>query len=424
MQRASIHLSEKGKLKSTALKIAEKAIASVMPEEALSRVLSEYSWPEKVILVAVGKAAWRMARQSLEQIPSIEKGIVLTKYGHSSGPLPPLKILEAGHPVPDESSFAGTRDILEMVKGLDSSHTILFLLSGGGSALFEKPLSGITLEEFNDMTRRLLECGASIVEINTLRKRLSSVKGGRFAQYVQPARVVSVILSDVLGNRTDSIASGPACPDETTGRDVKRILEKYELTFSSRIMEYLDKETPKELSNVTTYVIGSVEILCEEALKEAAKQGFQGKIITTSLDCEAREAGAFIASIAREEAGRKKPGDPPLALIFGGETVVHVRGKGLGGRNQELALSSASGISGLENVVVLSIGSDGTDGPTDAAGAVVDGSTLKRLQDRGLDIHRILNENDSYHALEALDELIKTGPTGTNVNDLTLLLIG
>lgn len=410
-------------LREDAIEIARESISRVLPDRALGRVLSDQSFGEKIILVAVGKAAWRMAREALEKIPSIEKGVVLTKYGHSSGPLPPLRILEAGHPVPDENSLRATRDILQMVEDLHPSDTVLFLLSGGGSALFEKPLPGISLEEFNLVTRDLLECGASIVEINTLRKRLSSVKGGRFAKHVSPAKIVSVILSDVLGDRIDSIASGPASPDSTSVSDVHRILQKYHLEFSNRIMKYLQEETPKDTFNVTTHVIGSVRILCEAALSSASERGFIPEILTTSLDCEAREAGSFIASIAREKRKLKEAYDPPLALIFGGETVVRVSGRGMGGRNQELALSAAKGISGLHGVVVLSIGSDGTDGPTDAAGALVDGETLARLERKGMDVDAFLSDNDSYHALEMTGDLVRTGPTGTNVNDLTLLLI-
>ncbi|MBN1332697.1 MAG: glycerate kinase [Synergistales bacterium] len=424
MFRESRQKDRGNNLRKEVLEIARDSISRVLPDKALAKVLSDHSFRDKIILVSVGKAAWRMAREALEKIPSIEKGVVLTKYGHSPGPLPPLRIFEAGHPIPDENSFRATMDILKMVEDLHPSDTVLFLLSGGGSALFEKPLPGISLDEFNQFTRDLLECGASIVEINTLRKRLSSVKAGRFANHVSPGKMVSVILSDVLGDRIDSIASGPAFPDSTSVADVHRILQKYHLQFSPKIMRYLEEETPKEISNVNTHVIGSVRILCEEALSSALERGFIPDILTTSLDCEAREAGAFIAAIAREKRKIKAAYDPPLALIFGGETVVRVRGKGIGGRNQELALSAAKGISGLDKVVVLSIGSDGTDGPTDAAGAVVDGETLKRLEQKGMDIDALLYDNDSYHALEITGDLIRTGPTGTNVNDLTLLLIG
>jgi hydroxypyruvate reductase len=296
----------------------------------------------------------------------------------------------------------------------------LFLVSGGGSALFELPTEGVSLSDMADVTKQLLACGADIVEINTIRKHLSSVKGGRFAQLCAPAHVSMAVLSDVLGDRLDSIASGPAWPDNSTSEEALGIVRKYGLSLRPDLMKVLERETPKKLDNVTAIVTGSVSALCSAAMKAAEELGYSPLLLSTTLDCEAREAGAFLASVAREHAG----GSKPLAFIAGGETVVHLTGKGKGGRNQELALSAARGIAGLENVVIASVGSDGTDGPTDAAGGIVDGETESTLAGKDISISDVLRENDAYNALKAVDSLLVTGPTGTNVNDLSFALIG
>lgn len=290
------------------------------------------------------------------------------------------------------------------------------------SALFEKPVAGVTLDDLVDITDQILACGADIVEINMIRKSLSSVTGGRFAELVHPARVFSIVLSDVLGDRLDSIVSGPAYPDSSTSEDALDVVKKYDLKLKTYLMELLKFETPEKLDNVTTTITGSVQVLCDRARDAAEQMDYKSMVLTTTLDCEAREAGAFIASLAREEIMNDTPLPKPCAIILGGETVVHVRGTGMGGRNQELVLSAAAGIAGLEGVVVISAGSDGTDGPNDAAGGLVDGQTVERLQRRGIDLHESLENNDSYNALSASGDIIKTGPTGTNVNDLTILL--
>lgn len=406
-----------------ALEIARKAIDAVLPENAVRRALKKRSFSGNVVLVAIGKAAWRMAKAAFDALDAhILRGVVVTKYGHSQGPIGNFEIYEAGHPVPDENTIAATEAALRATAGLSGDDVVLFLVSGGGSALFEKPKDGVSLENIMDVTDQLLRCGANIVEINAIRKRLSAVKGGQFAKAIYPAEVYSVVLSDVLGDRLDSIASGPAYPDSTTSEEALRIVQKYGLKLEPNLLKLLEEETPKSLSNVETIIIGSVKVMCEEAAFIASELGYETAILTTTLDCEAREAGLFVAALAREESQWNRPLVRPCALILGGETVVHVRGRGLGGRNQELVLASAIGIEGLEHVAVLSIGSDGTDGPTDAAGGVVDGSTVTRLKALGRDPEEALKDNDSYHALKACGDLIKTGPTGTNVNDLTILL--
>jgi len=366
--------------------------------------------------VAAGKAAWQMANAAVKVLDRVDGGIVVTKYGHVMGDIPGIRCREAGHPVPDENSFAATAEALELVSGLTEQDRVLFLLSGGGSALFELPL--ISGEELQDITRQLLACGADIVEMNTIRKRLSAVKGGRFAQKCAPAKVFSVVLSDILGDPLDMIASGPACPDSGTCEQALKIAEKYALTLSEKARLLLAQETPKTLDNVTTRITGSVRELCAAAAAKCEELGYEPVLLTDRLCCEARHAGSFLASIAQTHQGLTTP----RAYLAGGETVVHLTGTGKGGRNQELALAAATGIEGLK-AAVFSVGSDGTDGPTDAAGGYVDGGTMAQLRNRGVDVDQVLRSNDAYHALEKVNGLLFTGPTGTNVNDVAVLLL-
>jgi len=417
-------------IRDDAMKIGLKAIETVLPENAVRAALqgreftARLSGGGEIILVAIGKAAWRMAKAASETLgEKLSGGTVVTKYGHSMGPIEGLEIFEAGHPFPDGNTLTATARALEKVKNLSEKDTVLFLVSGGGSALFEKPRDGVSLEDLVSVTDQLLACGADIVEINTIRKRLSSVKGGRFARCVQPARVFAVVLSDVLGDRLDSIASGPAHPDGSTARESLRIVDKYGLSLRPGLLDALGEETPKELENVSTVIAGSVSALCAAAESSAAGLGYRTLLLTTTLNCEAREAGSFLASIARQIRACGTPLVPPCAVVLGGETVVHLKGKGRGGRNQELALAAALGIRGLKDTVLLSLGSDGTDGPTDAAGGLVDGHTAEVLAGLGMDPEALLAENDSYRGLDACGCLVRTGPTGTNVNDLAVLLV-
>ncbi len=362
--------------------ILRSSLNAVLPDEAVRRALRDLR-PGKgrVLLVAAGKAAWQMAHAAVETLGRMDGGVVVTKYGHVKGEIPGVACYEAGHPVPDENGFAATQKALELVQGLTAGDTVLFLLSGGGSALFEQPL--VPGAELQDITSQLLASGADIVEMNTIRKRLSGVKGGRFAQRCAPAQVFSIVLSDILGDPLDMIASGPAVPDTSTCAQAFAVAEKYHLALSAQARALLAQETPKTLDNVTTRITGSVRELCSAA-----------------------------ANACRE-----------LAYIAGCETIVPLTGKGLGGRNQELALAAAPAIAGL-NAAVFSVGSDGTDGPTDAAGGYVDGDTLAALEAGGWSGYAALQNNDSYHALKAVDGLIITGATGTNVNDVAVALIG
>lgn len=399
--------------------IIKESIQRVLPDEAVAQALKNKEFGTgKLVVVAAGKAAWQMAKAASDLLEDrIDSGVVVTKYDHVMCEIPKIICYEAGHPVPDENSFIATQAALDVVSDLTEDDTVLFLLSGGGSALFEKPL--VTPHELTDITKQFLACGADITEINTIRKRLSAVKGGRFAEICAPAHVFSIVLSDILGDPLDMIASGPAYPDSTTCEMALEIVKKYNLKLSDSAMELLHKETPKELHNVETVITGSVRNLCNAAADAAEKLGYKPFVLTDQLTCEAKEAGSFLASIAISYQNTTES----LAFIAGGETVVHLKGKGKGGRNQELALAAAEGLEECVNTAVFSIGSDGTDGPTDAAGGYVDHQTKQLLKQQGIDIYDVLAENDSYHALQKTDGLIITGATGTNVNDVAVLLI-
>ena len=406
------------KLRDDAEQIIRGAIHAVTPDEAVRRALEGKEFSGRIFIVAVGKAAWQMAKSTADVLHQpYAAGIVVTKYGHVKGKLPGFTCYEAGHPVPDENSFLATQAVLDMTADLREDDTVLFLLSGGGSALFEKPL--ISGEELADVTAQLLAKGVDIVEMNTIRKRLSAVKGGKFAKHCEPAHIEAIILSDIIGDPLDMIASGPAYPDSSSCAQAVEIAEKYGLALSEVAWHLLGEETPRELTSVTSTVIGSVKELCRAAMAECQSLGYEPVYLTDCLNIEARIAGAMLGSIARSHAGDKKK----LAFIAGGETIVHLSGKGKGGRNQELALGAAAGISGLRHVAVFSVGSDGTDGPTDAAGGYVDGDTMSDAAAKGLSVEKTLRENDSYTLLKELGGLIVTGPTGTNVNDVAVVLI-
>lgn len=401
-------------LRKHAEQIYGEAIRRALPDVAVKEALKDFRpGPGRTLLVSVGKAAWRMASAALEAV-RVDGGLVVTKYGHSQGSLPGLEILEAGHPVADAASFAASERALALVRGLGEGDTVLFLLSGGGSALFES--SDLSLEEFQEINRGLLACGADIQEVNRVRKRLSNVKGGRFGAACAPARVFSVVLSDVLGDRLDMIASGPAAVDASTLEETLEVVERYALKLSPQARALLARPLPAALPHVESRVCGSVSQLCQTAAEVCRGLGYEARVLTDRAAGEARETGEALArALLRErKAGR------PLALILGGETVVRLTGKGKGGRNQELALAAAPVLAGTEGTALFSVGSDGTDGPTDAAGGYVDGGTRDRLRRLGIEIPAALAENDSYHALERAGGLIVTGPTGTNVNDLSV----
>ena len=406
-----------------AQKIISEAISENMPEKAVKKALERRKF-NSPYLIAIGKAAWNMAKAAHETLSErgekIKKGAVITKYKHSKGALPNIEIYEAGHPILDENGVIATERCIKLAESLEENDELLFLISGGGSALFEKPANGLSLLDIQEITNELLFCGANIIEINMIRKRLSAVKAGRFAKIVAPAKIFSIILSDVLGDRLDSIASGPVSPDNSTVQEAAQIIKKYNLKLNETQSKRLSEETPKEAPNSEAVIIGSVRSLCDSASKTAKKLGYTPSIITTSLDCEAREAGRFLAAIARDLNN-----DVPRAIILGGETVVNIKEKSenaKGGRNQELILAALGGIDGLKNTLIFSLGSDGTDGPTDAAGAICCGETANKARSLGIDINAALAQHNSYNALKDMDALLFTGPTGSNINDLSVIL--
>ena len=404
------------------LKIVNYAIEKALPDNSVKKALFEMKIDGNVYMLSIGKAAWRMAKSAHEVLKDrIIEGIVITKYDHSKGEISPsIEIYEAGHPYPDENSLKATQKALEMAKKLKVGDTLLFLISGGGSALFEYPLEGVTLEDIVNITKELMKKGANIYELNTVRKHLSAVKGGRFAKIASPAKIVVLILSDVLGNRLDFIASGPAYPDSTTSEEALEVLDRYNIVVNPSVKKAISIETPKSIDNAEHYIIASGKTACFAAKEMAEKLGYNTLLLSTQIQGEAREVAKVFAAILKDIKDSDIPIKKPAAVIAGGETTVTVKGSGKGGRNQELALSFAIEIEGIEGITFASVGTDGTDGPTDAAGGIVDENTAKILRKKGYNPEIFLENNDSYNALKIANALLITGPTGTNVNDIMI----
>lgn len=375
-----------------------------------------------IFVAGAGKASAQMAR-AIEKLlgARIAGGEINVKDGHSA-PLRRIRINECGHPIPDARGVAGGRRIAQIASAAGPDDLVICLISGGASALLPLPATGITLAEKQKTTRLLLECGATIHEINCVRKHISAIKGGQLARLVYPATMVTLILSDVIGDDLDVIGSGPTVPDRSTIADALAILEKYGIPHKLRLQE-TPKPGDKVFKKTRNVVIGSNALAVDAAAKEAMRLGFHTLVLSTFIEGEAREVARVHAAIAKEIHARARPIARPACIISGGEPTVTIRGKGLGGRNQEFALAAAIEIAGLPNTVILSAGTDGTDGPTDAAGAMADGTTLARAEVLGLSAPAYLRNNDSYHFFEATGDLIKTGPTGTNVADIQLLLV-
>jgi glycerate 2-kinase len=390
---------------------------------------------KRLIVIGFGKASCTMAKSIEDQLfDLIVSGIVITKYRHcpSSYKSKKIKVIEGGHPVPDKNGLIGTEEVIRLIKNTKENFLIVCLISGGGSALLVSPYDGILLDEKRKITQLLLRAGANIQELNTVRKHISKVKGGRLAGISYPARMISLILSDVVGDRLDVIASGPTSPDKTKYKDALKVLEKYKITGSSpkSILELLNNgvkgvipETPKEgdviFDKVDNLIIGSNRMALETAKNKAEDLGLHTEIISSNVEGEAREAGRWLAKKVLEKK-RSDSLNHPICLISGGETTVTVKGNGIGGRNLELALSFALEMKGINGVTLLSAGTDGTDGLTDAAGAIVDGETVKKAKAVGLDPREYLDNNDSYNFFRKIDGLFITGPTGTNVMDIQI----
>ena len=397
-----------------AKRIAAAAIRGSLPYENTLKILGELALPGAPVVLSVGKAAVPMAQAAADDFGDrIKAGLVITKYGHLGGfSDPAFDCMEAAHPVSDGNSVLAAEKALALVRGLTGEDTLLVLLSGGGSALMEK--SAVPPETQRDVTKKLLARGADIREINAVRKRLSLVKGGRLAAEAYPARVVTLALSDVLDNDPGVIASGPTVPDETPDEEVLRIAQKY-LPDVPELLPLLKRGEPLRVNVGGYHYVGDINILCEAAKAEAEALGYETEIVNRSLTGEARDTAAAILSAIPDRPGK-------LAYLYAGETTVTLKGTGKGGRNQEMALAAAIALRGRENICFLSVGSDGTDGPTDAAGGIADGDTCEKMQRAGISPEAALANNDSYAALKAAGDLIVTGPTGTNVNDLTVVL--
>jgi glycerate 2-kinase len=355
-------------------------------------------------------------------------GTIVTKYGHGKTqqhkPQSTVGSIEAGHPVPDGNSVRGAQAVADIARQATERDLVICLLSGGGSALLTLPVAGLTLADLQALTDALLRSGATINELNTVRKHLSRVKGGRLAHLVAPAALVTLVLSDVVGDPLDVIASGPTVPDPTTVADAQAVLKWYGIR-TGRAVPF--QETPKPgdpaFERVQHVIVGSNRLAAVAAVEQARQLGFGALLLSTYIEGEAREVARVAAALAKGMRGHGDPLSPPACLVWGGETTVTVCGEGKGGRNQELALATALALDGWPGVLVMALATDGTDGPTDAAGAIATGETVARAEALGLDSQAALDANDSYPFFEALGDLILTGPTGTNVNDLLFVLV-
>lgn len=431
------------------LRILTAALERVEPEAAIARhvkrageVLTvdgrQYSLRDyrRVFVIGAGKAGAPMARAVSGLLGErLTRGIVIVKEGYrGKGEPGNIEILEAGHPQPDERSVLATGKIIELLEEAREDDLVLGLISGGGSALLSAPVAGVGLEHLQELTSDLLKSGASINEINALRKHLERVKGGQLARLAAPATMIALILSDVVGSPLDVIASGPTAADPSTYRDALRVLTRHDLMEKTEgpILSVLQRgaegqlaETPKPddplFERVQNVIVVSNLQAAEAAVDQAIREGFNSMLLTTYLQGEARQAGRLLAAILRQIAESEKPLARPACLVVGGETTVTIGGDGLGGRNQEMALGAVQELAGLHRVAMLTFATDGGDGPTDAAGAIVTGETWQRSLQAKLDPLEFLRRNDSYHFFQKLGDLLLTGPTLTNVNDLVVL---
>ena len=432
----------KGEAEAMILDILEEGLGAADPfssvKEALSGLAGYARSFGRIVVIGFGKASLGMALACEEALgDAISGGAIITPRGSIGGERPRgIEVLEGTHPIPSEMNLRSTERLLSISGGLSKGDLVITLISGGGSALFAYPAPGITLEDKGETTKLLLAAGATIRETNCVRKHISAVKGGQLARHIHPARVLGLILSDVVGDDLSSIASGPTSPDPSTYGDAWAILGRYRLidrvpeSVSRRIRMGLEgriPDTPKPgdaiFEGVRNVIVANNMRALSAMAKRAESLGLRAMIATSYLEGEAREVGRVVGSIAKQIRYMGQPLGPPCAILFGGEPTVTLRGRGRGGRNQELALSTAISIAGLRNTWFASIGSDGIDGATDAAGAIVSGETFEEALGRGLDPMEFLEENNSHEILKELGCLIYTGPTGTNVNDLAILLV-
>ncbi len=432
---------EIGGLRDVAGELQRTALEAVDPQAAVQRHLRregdaliigerryDLSDYERVFVVGGGKASVPMATDAVEALGKrLTEGVIVAKYGHADLPpsTPRLQIIEAGHPVPDEQAVRGARAVADLARRAAADDLLICLISGGASALLTWPAPGLSLAALQALTDDLLRSGATINEINTVRKHCSRIKGGNLARLAAPATVVTLILSDVVGDPLDVIASGPTVPDPTTVAEAQAVLDRYGLSAAHDIPF---QETPKPgdpvFERVQHVLVGSNRLAAAAAVERARALGYHTLLLSTYVEGEAREVAQVAAALAKGIRTHGDPVSPPACLVWGGETTVTIRGEGQGGRNQELALAAALALDGWPGVLVMALATDGTDGPTDAAGAIVTGETVSRARALGLDPRAALAANDSYPFFNALGDLIHTGPTGTNVNDLLFLLVG
>lgn len=429
--------------------VMQAALQAVDPAEAVRRFVRrdgdrlmigdrsyELSDYERIYVVGAGKADAAMA-QALEGLlgERITDGVINVKYEHAL-PTARIKLCEAGHPVPDEAGVEGSRKMAHILEGAGANDLVICLISGGGSALMTLPEEGVTLGDMQALTSALLRAGATIVEINTIRKHLDRLKGGKLARLAAPARVISLILSDVVGNPLDAIASGPTVPDASTFADAWRLLERYELlgrvpaSVEAILLRGMRAEIPENpaagdalFERTQNVIVASNDLAADAARQRAQALGLQTLLLSTYVEGEAREVAKVLAAVAKEIRASGRPVVRPACVIVGGETTVTLKGDGKGGRNQEMALAAAIAVSGLDDVTIVCLATDGTDGPTDASGALADGSTVARARALGMDPWAYLNRNDAYPFFSALGDLLLTGPTQTNVNDLAFVFV-
>jgi hydroxypyruvate reductase len=431
------HVMSSQDLQDAAVRLQQAALAAVDPAAAIHRhvrragndlIVAQRRYDlnayERVFVIGGGKAVVSMASAVVDILGEhLTCGTVVTKYEHARGwSHPAFELIEAGHPVPDENSVRGAQAVAELARQATERDLVICLISGGGSALLTRPAEGLTLDDFQRLTDGLLRSGATINEINAVRKHCSGIKGGNLARLTAPARLVTLILSDVIGDPLDVIASGPTVPDSTTVEEAEEVLERHGIAGAVSL-----RETPKPgdpvFVRVQNIVVGSNRLAALAAVEKARALGFEALLLGTYVEGEAREVAQVAAALAKGMRADGDPLQPPACLVWGGETTVTIRGAGKGGRNQELALAAALALDGWPGVLLMALATDGTDGPTDAAGAVVTGETMARARELGLNVRAALDANDSYHFFEALDDLICTGPTGTNVNDLLFILV-
>jgi glycerate 2-kinase len=445
---------QKSRHKEAVLSILHAALQAVDPVQAVTRhirldasqnlLVQDRSYQldryRRVLVVGAGKAGAPMTEAVVNLLEDrLERAIVVVKEGYANINLPHrlsnrVSLIEAGHPIPDMRGQEGAQQILELLKSTTEEDLVICLISGGGSAIISSPIRPMNISDIQEMTSLLLHCGASIEEINTLRKHTEQLKGGQLARLASPAQVISLILSDVVGNPLEVIASGPTVPDSSTYEQALAIIDNYQLRqeMPDRIINHLEKgkrkeviDTPKPgdpiFNRVQNVITGSNYLAAQASLDEAKKHKFNTQLLTTYLQGEARQAGRFMAAIVRQIADSQQPIQRPACLICGGETTVTIQGVGTGGRNMEMALGTVMDLHDISNIMFITLATDGGDGPTDAAGAIVTGETLQRSQQLGMNPLEYLNNNDSYTYFNTLGDIIKTGPTQTNVNDLSFI---